>query len=66
MKMLETSSPDYPEKAVRQILANLVNQGPEGVRKAKDAVSKYLKSGLFQVSLECIVRLDLYMSNVGD
>ena len=45
MKMLKGTSPDYPKEAVRQILTNLVNQGPEGLRKAKDAVSEYLKSG---------------------
>jgi len=45
MKMIEGASPDYPEEAVRQILTNLVKQGSEGLRKAKDVVSEYLKSG---------------------
>ena len=45
MKMLEGASPDYPEEAVRQILTNLVKKGSEGLRKAKDVVSEYLKSG---------------------
>jgi hypothetical protein len=45
MKILEGASPDYPEHAIRKILLNLVNEGNEGVRKAKKAVSEYLKSG---------------------
>ncbi|WNM57328.1 hypothetical protein [Candidatus Nitrospira allomarina] len=45
MKMLEGSTPDYPEQAVRKIFTNLLNTGAEGVRKAKEAESVYLKSG---------------------
>ena len=45
MKLLEGASPDYPEEAVREILINLVNTGPEGGRKAKEIVSEYLKKG---------------------
>ncbi|MBU4445310.1 hypothetical protein KJ656_09540 [bacterium] len=45
MKMLESTCPDYPEEAVRQILTNLASKGPEGLRKARAAVSEYLKSG---------------------
>ncbi len=45
MKMLEGASPDYPEDAIRKILLNLVNEGNDGVRKAKEVVSEYLKSG---------------------
>lgn len=45
MKMLEGATPDYPEEAVRQILVNLKKQGHEGLRKAKEAVSEYLKNG---------------------
>ena len=35
----------YPEQSIRQTLTNLVKQGPEGLREAKDAVSAWLKSG---------------------
>jgi len=45
IKMLEGTWETYPEQAIRQILTNLVKQGPEGLRKAKDAVSVYLKRG---------------------
>jgi len=45
MKMLEGSWQDYPEEAVRKILTNLVSQGSEGMRMAKEAVSEYLKRG---------------------
>lgn len=45
MKMLEGATPDYPEEAVRQLLTNLINQGQEGLRKAREVVDEYLKSG---------------------
>ena len=45
MKMLEGATPDYPEEAVRQLLTNLINQGQEGLRKAKEVIDEYLKSG---------------------
>ena len=45
MKMLEGPDSGYPEEAVRQIFTNLVKNGPEGIRKAKEAASKYLKKG---------------------
>ena len=45
MKMLEGATQDYPEEAVRQLLANLINQGHEGLRKAKEVVSEYVKNG---------------------
>ena len=45
MEMLKGSWQIHPEQAIRQILTNLVKQGPEGLRKAKDAVSEYLKRG---------------------
>lgn len=45
-ELLTGSTPDYPEDAVRQILSNLVNIGREGVREAKDTVSKYLSHGV--------------------
>ncbi len=44
-KLLERSSPDYPEEAIHQIIQNLVLNGPEGVRAARDTVSEYLKYG---------------------
>ncbi|MCK4806624.1 MAG: hypothetical protein KAT09_03210 [Candidatus Aegiribacteria sp.] len=45
MKMLEGSSTDYPEEVIRQILFNLVSEGHEGLRRAKEVVSEYLKLG---------------------
>lgn len=45
MKILEGASPDYPEDAIRKIMLNLVNEGNDGLRKAKEVVSEYLKSG---------------------
>jgi len=46
MKMLEGQCTDYPSEAVSEILNNLVNNGPEGLRKARDIVSEYLKYGI--------------------
>ena len=43
--MLEAARPDYPSEAIQTALANLVKVGPEGVRKAKDIVSEYIKGG---------------------
>lgn len=43
MKMLEGSKPDYPEEAVRKIFTNLLNEGNEGLRKAREVESEYLK-----------------------
>jgi len=51
MKMLEGSIPDYPEEAVRQIFTNLVNEGHEGLRKAREAESVYIKKGNDRPSL---------------
>ena len=45
MKMLEGSTRDYPEEAVRKIFTNLLKKGPEGLLKAKETESVYLKSG---------------------
>ncbi len=46
LKILEGSAPDYPEEAIRQILSNLVAQGNEGKRQARDTVSEYIKQGV--------------------
>ncbi len=43
MMLLESSTSDYPEEAIREILTNLVNKKPEGLVKAKEAVSVYLR-----------------------
>ncbi len=45
LSLLEKASPDYPEEAVRTALANFVQGGAEGVRRAKEIVSAYLKGG---------------------
>jgi hypothetical protein len=45
LKMLQRSVADYPEEAIRSILANLVLQGDEGRRAARETVSEYLKQG---------------------
>lgn len=42
IKMLAGSTPDYPEEAVRNIFANLLNAGADGLRKAREAESIYL------------------------
>lgn len=36
---------DYPEEAFRQFFKNLVRKGNEGLRKAKEVVSVYIKRG---------------------
>ena len=43
IKMLEKSYPDYPTEAVEKILRNLVAEGREGLRLARETVSIYLK-----------------------
>jgi len=43
IKLLEGSTPDYPEEAIRETLSNLVAEGPEGIRKAKEIVSFYIR-----------------------
>ena len=45
MKMLEGTWGTYTEQAIRQILTNLVKQGPEGLRKVRYVVSVYLEKG---------------------
>ncbi|MGM0601074.1 MAG: hypothetical protein ACQETH_14790 [Candidatus Rifleibacteriota bacterium] len=45
MKMLEGSMADYPEEAIKKLFSNLLNEGPEGFRKAKEVESEYLKKG---------------------
>ena len=45
MKMLEGSTPDYPEEAVKSIFSNLLKEGHEGLRKAREVESEYLKNG---------------------
>ena len=45
LELLKGTSMDFPEEAVRAGLANLVRVGPEGVRMAKDIVSKYIRGG---------------------
>lgn len=51
MEMLKGSTPDYPEQAIRNIISNLLNKGPEGLLKAREAVSEYLKNGNDRPSL---------------
>lgn len=45
MEMLKRSTPDYPEEAIRNIFTNLLKIGPEGLSKAREAESAYLKNG---------------------
>lgn len=45
MKILGTHVNDYPEKAFRKFFKNLLTKGPEGLRKAKEVVSVYIKRG---------------------
>ncbi|WMS87878.1 hypothetical protein [Pleionea litopenaei] len=51
MKILEGSTPDYPEEAIRSIFTNLLKKGSEGLRKARQAESEYLKNGNVRPSL---------------
>lgn len=51
MKMLKGSTPDYPKEAVRKIFTNLLKEGPEGLRKAREVESEYLKNGNDRPSL---------------
>lgn len=45
LKMLEGSSMDFPEEAIRAALTNLVYAGSNGQRQAKEIVSKYIEAG---------------------
>jgi len=45
-KMLQGSASDYPEEAIRELLANLVLRGHGGIRAARATVSQYLQMGL--------------------
>lgn len=45
LKLLEGSSMDFPEEAIRTALTNMVNEGQKGQRKAKEIVSKYIEAG---------------------
>ena len=51
LKMLEGSTPDYPEDAIRQIFTSLVNEGPEGIRMARQIESEYLRRGIERPSI---------------
>lgn len=51
LRLLEGTSRDFPEEAIKSALTNLVRAGPEGQRKAKDVVSKYIKGGNERPSL---------------
>jgi len=51
LKLLENSSPTFPEEAVRTTLQALAESGTEGLRQAKDIVSVYLRSGNEQPSI---------------
>ena len=39
------SSPDYPEESVKKIFKNLIKKGSNGLRKAREAESEYIKNG---------------------
>lgn len=45
LRLLEGTSSDFHEEAIKSALTNLVRVGSEGQRKAKDVVSKYIKGG---------------------
>lgn len=51
LKLLERSSPDFPEEEIRQILSNLVAEGDEGKRIARATISEYLKMGVSRPSV---------------
>ena len=46
LKILERSTPTYPEEFIRQILSNLVSKGEEGKRAAEKTVDEYIKQGV--------------------
>ena len=50
LKILERSSPTYPEKPIRQILTSLIAEGDEGKRVAEETVDRYIKRGVASVS----------------
>lgn len=50
LRLLDGARPDFPEEAIRAALTNFVRVGPEGIRKAKNIVSEYLKGGNEQPS----------------
>lgn len=50
-KMLHEKAVDYPEEAIRELLSNLVAQGPMGIRVAKETVSLYIKKGVERPSV---------------
>ena len=45
LRLLEGSSSDFPEEAIKSALTNLVQVGSEGQRMAKDIASRYFKGG---------------------
>lgn len=45
LRLLEGTTSDFPEEAIKSALTNLVREGPEGQRKAKDIASSYFKGG---------------------
>ena len=49
--MLEGTASDYPEKAIRKLLTNLVCTGDKGIRAARAMVSLYLQQGLIRPSM---------------
>lgn len=50
LRLLEGTSQDFPEEAIRAALANLVQVGSEGLRMAKNIVSQYIMGGNEQPS----------------
>lgn len=51
LKVLRGSAPTCPEEAIRGILRNLVAQGEEGKRRARETVSEYLRRGIEMPSI---------------
>lgn len=49
--MLQGAAMDYPPESINTILENLVSQGKEGLRAARDTVSIYLEKGMERPSL---------------
>lgn len=45
LRLLEGTSRDFPEEAIRAALTNLVRVGPEELRMAKHIVSEYIRGG---------------------
>ena len=45
IEMVRSHASDYPEDAIKELTANLVHAGPDGLRRAREVVDVYLEAG---------------------